>query len=592
MSEMLWGADVHSSNAEFTLGRRERRYRVELVASKCRFEIWFTCSRTVKMRNIQYPVVRFLNSILCILFCVTGLCSDKATATGPVFSINDFEGTVVGRLKAAASAIGRNGGGVLTIPAGTYILNSVELTAPISLPSNVVVEGHGATLKISGKSVIGSVFRSENTSNITLKNLEVIGNNQSVADSSSGAFFNYVQTSSGSGSENIVVENVRLRNFKAERWVSILNNHNLLEIRRVRVRNLSGVSQPGNNLGTANIGISSTLLMVYGVKASITDVEIDHLFAEAEYIKSGVSIFHKVKNVRINSPSIVNAGQKGTANDMGAYAINLYSDAGELSGIIINDAVLTSPKSAGIYIRGASNVTINNPRISGQTDAMSGNLPKGAIVGNGSSNINVNGGKLTDNIYDLSFVADARSTEFNLSVTGLQTRGASMSSVLLHPSTGLGAPDGVRFINCDIAATGRALQIANTASRNFQNVLFSGGTWVSTRSTAFELHVADNFTLKNYRIGNMKIGASSIGIAADSPAARSKGDLTIANVDIYDSGKNAMNYGILARNFPSLHINNVTVRDMGKGFATYMTGAKGSIRGLRFSNVANGVQRR
>jgi len=90
----------------------------------------------------------------------------------------------------------------------------------------------------------------------------------------------------------------------------------------------------------------------------------------------------------------------------------------------------------------------------------------------------------------------------------------------------------------------------------------------------------------------MKIGASSIGIAADSPAARSRGDLTIANVDIYDSGKNAMNYGILARNFPNLNIDNVIVRDMGKGFATYTTGAKGSIRGLRVVNVAHGIRQR
>lgn len=541
---------------------------------------------------MQTPVFRFFSSICFILLCIAELCSDKATATGPALSINNLDGTVVGRLKAAAAALGRNGGGILIIPAGTYNLNSVELTTPVSLPSNVVVEGNGATLKISGQSIIESVFRSENASNISLRNLEVIGNNQAVADASSGAFFNYVQTSSGSGSENILIENVRLRNFKAERWVSILNNHNSLEIRRIRVRNLSGVSKPGNNLGTASIGISSALLMVYGVKAPITDVEIDHLFADAQYIKNGVSIFHKVKNVRIISPSILNAGQTGTANDMGSYAINIYGDAGEVSGITINDAILTSPKSAGIYIRGASNIVINNPRISGQTDAISGTLPKGAIVGNGSSNIEINEGILTDNVYDLSFVADAKSTEFNLTVTSLKTRSASLSSILLHPATGLGSPNGVSFVNCDITATGRALQIANTASRNFKNVLFSGGTWVSTRSTAFELNTADSFTLANYRIENMKIGASSIGIAADSPAARSRGDLTIANVDIYDSGKNAMNYGILARNFPNLNIDNVIVRDMGKGFATYTTGAKGSIRGLRVVNVAHGIRQR
>lgn len=541
---------------------------------------------------MQTPVFRFFSSICFILLCIAELCSDKATATGPALSINNLDGTVVGRLKAAAAALGRNGGGILIIPAGTYNLNSVELTTPVSLPSNVVVEGNGATLKISGQSIIESVFRSENASNISLRNLEVIGNNQAVADASSGAFFNYVQTSSGSGSENILIENVRLRNFKAERWVSILNNHNSLEIRRIRVRNLSGVSKPGNNLGTASIGISSALLMVYGVKAPITDVEIDHLFADAQYIKNGVSIFHKVKNVRIISPSILNAGQTGTANDMGSYAINIYGDAGEVSGITINDAILTSPKSAGIYIRGASNIVINNPRISGQTDAISGTLPKGAIVGNGSSNIKINEGILTDNVYDLSFVADAKSTEFNLTVTSLKTRSASLSSILLHPATGLGSPNGVSFVNCDITATGRALQIANTASRNFKNVLFSGGTWVSTRSTAFELNTADSFTLANYRIENMKIGASSIGIAADSPAARSRGDLTIANVDIYDSGKNAMNYGILARNFPNLNIDNVIVRDMGKGFATYTTGAKGSIRGLRVVNVAHGIRQR
>lgn len=517
-----------------------------------------------------------------------GLLSNKTNASQQVVSINEFTGTTVARLNAAAAAIRSRGSGTLLIPRGSYSLDSFELATPVSLPANIIVEGEGSTLTIAGKGVIGSVFRSENTSNVTIRNLRVIGNGQAVADATSGAFFNYVHTASGSGAENIQIENVRLQNFKAERWVSILNSHVSSEVRGVKIRNLSGISRPGNNLGTASIGISSTLLMVYGVTASINDVEIDRLYAEARYIKTGITIFHKVKNVRINSPIILNAGQTGTANDMGSYAINAYGDVGDLSDVSINDAVLTSPRSAGIYIRGVTNVVINNPSITGQSDTTTGTLPKGAIVGNGSRDIKISGGTLTGNVYDLSFVADTRSTKFNLLVTGLKTRSASLSSILLHPATGAGSPDGVSFVDCDIKATGRALQIANTVVRNFKNVTFSRGFWVSTGSTAFELHTADQFTLSNYRIENMTIGASSIGIAADSPAAIGTGGLTITNVVIYDSGRNSMKYGILARNLPSLHIDNVTVRDMRTGFATLTAGAKGTIKGLRIENVANG----
>ena len=318
----------------------------------------------------------------------------------------------------------------------------------------------------------------------------------------------------------------------------------------------------------------------------IVDVVIEGFYAEADFIKCGIVIFHKVQNVRIYAPRILNAGQGDTGNDKGAYAIMCYGDTGELIDITIDDAVIVTPRSCGIYLRLAENVTINNPKVSGQTDTDMSSLPKGGIVTNGAINVKVNGGLLHNNVFHASFVALTGSSAFDIEMTGTRMTGTG-TGVILSPASGAGVPDGVRFFNCDVAVAGHALRQLNE-NRAVKNLVINGGRWVSTGATAIELNPYDGAALTGYRFENCTIGSPNRGIDADSPGATATGDLTISNVIFFDSGATALQYAIIARNFPNLNIDNVLIRDMGTGFATLTDAANGSIRNLRKRSVTNG----
>ena len=507
--------------------------------------------------------------------------------TGITISLTDY-GVNVAAVNAALARLTTAGGGTLLIPPGSYTWASSDLSTPILLPTNTTIQGVGFPLiTITGSSIIGSVFRASDVSNVRIRDLQCYGNSQAVADASSGAFLNYVQTTAGTGIGNLIVENVRLTNFAAERWISVLNNHATLPIIGVRLNNISAYSLTGNNLGGASIGIGANAIMVFGVTAPIKDVEVNNLYCDATYIKCGVTIFHQVQNVVINKPTIINAGLTGTNNDVGAYAINIYGNVGELTDVTVNSPVITAPRSCGIYFRGTYRVTVNKPMISGQTDVNSGTLPKGAISSDGSSYVSINGGFLSGNAFDIMAAADTSATTFNLDINGVTTLGSSQYSVVLNPTTGTGSPTGFTMRGCTIDGAANGVFLSNNIAaggRNFANVLFDGNRITARLGSGITFNPNGSAVCANYRVFNTHILATNRGIDADNAT----GDLHIDNVIIEDYGSTLLVYGLIARTFPQLHIGNLLVRGMGTGYATLTDGAGGTITNLRTYNVING----
>jgi hypothetical protein len=505
-----------------------------------------------------------------------------------IVSLLDYSGTTVAQFNSAMTYLSSIGGGILSVPPGAYNLASAELATPILIYSNTTIEGSGSRFTVTGGGIIGSVFRSVDTSNITIRNMIVTGNSQAVADASSGAFLNFVHDASGTGSSNILVENVSLLNFAAERWISVVNtNVTGKTIQGVRLRNISAVSATGNNLGGASIGIGANAIMIYGVTAPILDVEITNLYVEATYIKCGVNIFHQVNGVTINSPHILNAGLTGTSDDKGAYAINCYGNVGELTDITVNNPLISAPRSCGVYVRGAKRVAINNPYISGQTDQIIATLPKGAIAMDGSADVTVKGGVLSGNYLDFQAAADTTTNNFNNTLRGVKMIGASGYAVYLNPATGAGSPDGVNIIDCQIDSNLQGIYISNNqaaSGRSFKNVTIQGGKIIARAGSAIALNPNGSAVCTTYRINNVYIAATNHGINADNAT----GDLTINDVIIEDAGSSLLTYGIIARTFPQLHIDNVLIRGMGAGYATLTDGANGTINTLRTFNVVNG----
>lgn len=503
-----------------------------------------------------------------------------------IISITDFPGTPVAQFKAAAAVLTARGGGTLNVPRGSYNLASAELSTPITLTDNITVKGNGSLLTITGTSFFASIFRAVNASNVLISDLLALSNNKAVADATSGAFFNFVHDSSGAGVENIRVEHVRLQNFAAERWISIVNSA-AHPIRGVRINDVSAISQTGNSLNPNSIVVGASAIFLFGNTQPILDVEINNLYCEAQDIKCGITIFHKVQGVIINKPTISSAGQNGAADDKGAYAINIYGDVGELSNVTINSPIITSPRSCGIYLRGVDGVAITNPRISGQTDLVSSTLPKGAIATNGASNVTVSGGKLSSNAFDVSLVATTSSTAFNVSLRGMTTTGATQYSVLLNPASGSGSPFGFEMANCLLDSAANGVVVFNNqagAGRNFANVSISDTTIIARGGQGVALNPNGSAVLKNYKLANVRIAATSQAINADSAT----GDLSLKGVEISDAGSSVLTYGVLARNFPELHIEGLMIRDMGTGYATLTDSANGTINGLKLRNVVNG----
>ena len=520
---------------------------------------------------------------------------------GDIVSVSDYpDSLAAGAITAtsfrnALAKITSNGGGTLNIPRGSYTMASVDLASPLLLTSNTVIEGNGSIITVSGVAIINSMFRASDASNILIRNLLVVGNSVAVADASSGAFLNFLQTAAGTGIENLFIDNVRLSNFAAERWISVLNFHATNPINKVVINNLKGFSLAGNSLAPASIGVGANLITIYGVTAPIINVVIRDLYVDATYIKRGIDIFHLVQNVLIDRPYIYNAGRNGANDDCGGYAINCYGGIGEQFGVVIRDPIIIAPRSCGIYLRGLDNASVTNPTISGQTDTTVTTLPKGAIVGDGSTNVSIRGGNLTNNAFDV-YVASSGLTTFNWRIVdGFKATGATTGGLVLNPGAGSGFCSGF-FVDasCEFAvASGKAITLRNNiggTGNSVSNFTYLGKASSLTNS-AIDLNgesSATANTTKAYTLGgSYGAGAAAFAIKADCCA----GDITILpGTEVYDAtvSGSLSNAGLFANSTTSkLNILGLLARDMGGGYGVNTIGAGGTQNDIRIRNVTN-----
>lgn len=310
-----------------------------------------------------------------------------------IASINDYTGTTVARLKAAAADLAVQGGGVLLIPGGTYQLDSAELAQPVSLSDNVIVEGCGSTLTITGTLQTSSVFAALDRSNVTIRNLSCTGN--SVASGyNNGAFFNYFLTAAATANiSGLLVEDVMLDNFKAPYWICVENLNATRAIIGVTIRRISAYSKPGNAISPTEVTWNASVIAVAASETGIIErVHVSELYADASHIKSGVILYHGVRNALLDNLSVFHAGFSGAfANDAGAYAVQIYDTYGSGGGIVVQNVHL-SARSCGIYVAGQHDVTISGFVIEGQFDTLDGTLPKGAIAVNGTVDCTIRDG--------------------------------------------------------------------------------------------------------------------------------------------------------------------------------------------------------
>lgn len=489
-------------------------------------------------------------------------------------------GASLAGIRAAMREVGEYYGGTVRLAVPFVRIQAAEMVTggPITLPETVTLEGEGAALSIHGNLVTPPLFLGRDVSTVRLRNIAAVGNSTGIADTQSGTFALFeLSAASCDDMEDIALDNVSLSHFGGERWVQFLQRSPGRVMSGLEIVGL--VAHSGASIAPAALGVSAAALWIHGAAGEIRDVAVRDLSVSAAGIKQGCVLFHKVRRASVAAAAIANAGRTGATDNAGAYAIMAYADPGEMSDIAIQSPVLRSPRSAGIYLRGVERVRVSDAQVSGQSDRVTANLPKGAIVLNGCSAVRIHGGRLTGNAFDLS-VADGGVNALHLSVEGLQTEG-SRTSVFLAISPGRGPITGVSFTDCTLSSSDRVLQVMNeqVAGRFYNDVRITGGRFRSaTAANVIELTQGAITAATGYCIEDTTVQAGRVAIMATGL----QGALTVRRTTI--EGLAHMDYGIVADDCPHIELEAITFRGVSPRYAYAARSIRrrtgGTIRGL------------
>jgi hypothetical protein len=284
-----------------------------------------------------------------------------------------------------------------------YLVPSAALAArPLRITrSNVAIEGiDRPRIVVTGNNVTSSVFASDGCSDVAYRGISFVGNNRADRYANGVAI---AHTNRGASDiRGLTVEDCDFAGFQGDYWVwvEVLGTRS---IEAVRITGNRFVSASGNARGPGDIRINSAFVGIIGNSAAETsavrDVQVQDNRMEADFIKTGVQIFHNVRDFVVEGNVIRHAGQREVQDDCGAYAIMVYESAGTSRGgrgrVARNRIV--APRSCGIYQanRFEGTVYLDND-IDGQTDTRAATLPKGGIVLNGGAAVTVRGGSIVD----------------------------------------------------------------------------------------------------------------------------------------------------------------------------------------------------
>ena len=339
--------------------------------------------------------------------------------------------------RALTAAVGRT----LYFPSGSYSVQSSSL--PFTIGSDTTIMGAGAEIArivVAGTSP-NNIFDCNNVHTINIKNLSFIGNSQCTSDANGRVIS--VSNSTTSTLSNFIIEQCYFENFKGDYWIRFEQTNATGNLEYIRVLNNRFISQTGNARGPTSLGIASSNITMVGYSGGtgfVRDVQITGNIAECSYIKNFASSYNNTVDVLIADNTIYNAGQSGgIIDDVGAYAVLVYNSNASYADplrIMLRDNKIISPRTCGFYVAGATDVTISNNYVSGQTDPVTTTLPKGAIVTNAVDVATVVGNTLIDNQFGVSVVAAS---------TGV-TNATVISSNTIKSSRNWASPGGISGI--------------------------------------------------------------------------------------------------------------------------------------------------
>lgn len=508
-------------------------------------------------------------------------------------------------LREALAALARSGGGVVVLGTGTHRFLSASLgQGGIVLPPDITLRGAGrdrTMMAVTGDKVC-NLFVATNVSRVAIEDVAIIGNNVAMVGATiygSGAAIRWVlDAQATSDATGFRMHRVHLENFKGPDWVAIENASSFEaghEMRDISIADISFRSRPGNCVGTDNISLNSAVLCINGHAGVIRNVAISDVSGDARHIKTGIILFHAIIDAALDRVAVANAGREAISDDVGAYAIQIYDNVSRMRGIAIRNPVITAPRSVGIYVATGTEISIINPVISGQTDHRDANLPKAAIVFNGTRKWSVEGGRLRNNWRDFAVAAPAQGDPASPAVidgkmVGILADGSESGLVIRHARGHVG--QGITISNCQWRTRGRAVLVDNiqdapTAPARsgyidriiFRDCRFEAGAG----ARAMEIWGAPGAPAGGYVVEGCALSGTNPLFARDV-----EGSLRVANCEVRDLGTMAGMAAASLLNCARLDLRDATFASPGQGgIGIDLGGSKGGVRGLRFVKASH-----
>ena len=254
----------------------------------------------------------------------------------------------------------------VTLPPGDH-----RVSASLALGSYI---GAGAATRLVCAPTLDNLFNGTGT--LALKDLALVGNGRGASYRS--GFAAYVRDGL------IDLDGVSLENFRSSYWVFGQRS-------RLRARNVTAVSRPGNAINGAAITEQSCLLVVVD-----GDLDVHESRFDCAYIKGAIALYGASRGSVARS-TISEAGTSGEiADNAGAYAILAYAEASGQPTLTVTDCVINGARSCGIHAASAARVEVRGTLFSRVTDRHDDTLPKAAISLNGSPDYLLSGNSFRD----------------------------------------------------------------------------------------------------------------------------------------------------------------------------------------------------
>lgn len=537
----------------------------------------------------------------------TGRALTTNLEVGTSFALADFGGGPAAAdnttpLRAALLAAKSQGGGQVVLGNGVYRFASTALgQSGVAFPANVTLRGAGrdlTRLHVIGETAC-NLLVAEDQQRIAIEDLTIIGNAVSAPHGSVygiGAAIRWILTERATaGVSGFALRRVHLENFRCPYWIEIQNlSHPKyeLEMCNIEVNDLTFTSRPGNSIRPDNLGFNAAVICIGGHNGAIKHVRINRVSGNAKYIKSGIILYQHINDAILDYVYIVGAGRDGATDNKGGYAIQIYDSVEKMASIKVSNAIIRSPRSAGIYVAGAKDVIILNPDISGQTDTQSGTLPKGAIVFNGTQGWEVKGGVMTGNECDFDIaMPDYGRPEAPCPVAGriFGVRSQdSTSGIAIRYSAGYVAA-GIRIEDCHWRSRGRTVLIRNSAEKIMVGASRQGGYVDDIVFDRCHLEAAVGYrALDLWGVSGSPAGgyviANSTLIGTNPLYARAQtGSIQLSNCTVRDHGATAGSAAASLIDCPRLNLSDCTFDSPGPGgVGIDLAGSRGTTHGLRF----------